>query len=117
VDGILDLGLHLGALLLRVHWAHAAVFVESVAWLELRCSGDQLGHEGVVYALLDVKPLRRKTLLAAVEEAAHRDGAYRPIEICVVEHDARIAAAELERDFLQLLGGLGHHALAGWGGT
>jgi len=34
-------------------------------------------------------------------------------QVRVVEHDARVAAAQLERDLLQLLGRFGHDPLAG----
>src|SRR5207302_1377410 len=102
----------LGALRFRVHRAHAAVLVEAITRLELRRARDKLLQERVVGALLDVKPLRGKTLLAAVEEAADRDRAGGTFEVGIVEHDAWIAAAELERDLLQGLGRFRHHALA-----
>src|SRR5437879_3632298 len=112
IERVLELGLDLGALRFGVHRAHAAVLVEPITRLELRRARDELLQERVIGALLNVKPLRGKTLLAAVEEAADRDRAGGAFEVGIVEHDAWIAAAELERDLLQGLGRFRHHALA-----
>src|SRR5207244_7909436 len=102
----------LRALRLRVHRSHAAVLVESVARLELGRARNQLFHQSVVRAFLHVETLGGEALLAAVEEPPDRDRARGALEVGVVENDARVAAAELERDFLQTPGCLGHPALA-----
>src|SRR5690348_327047 len=92
VERVLDLRLDLRALHLRVHRAHAAVLVETVAGLELRRAGDELLHQPVVRAFLDVEALDGEARLAAVEEPADRDRARRRLQVGVVKHDARVAA-------------------------
>src|SRR5205814_5127453 len=77
----------------------------------------QLFQERVVHALLHVQALHGEAGLAAVEEATDRDRASRALEIRVVQHDARVTSAELERDLLQALRRARHHLLAGWGRT
>ena len=96
-----------------MHRPHAAVLVQPVARLELGGTRDQLLHQRVVRAFLHIQALGRKALLAAVEEPPDRDRPGGALEVGVVEHDARVAAAELERDLLQGFGCFRHHALAG----
>src|SRR5258708_3892883 len=112
LDRVLDLRLHLGPLRLRVHRTHAAVLFETVSGLELGRPRDQLLHQSLVDAFVHVQALDRKTCLAAVEETTDRDRLGGRLDVRVVEHDARIAAAQLERDLLELLGRFGHHPLA-----
>ena len=100
-----------------MHRAHTAVLVEAVARLELGRAGNQLLQQRVVGAFLHIQPLHGKARLAAVEKAAHRDGAGGALQVRVVEHDAWIAAAELEGDLLQKLRRASHHLLACRGGT
>ena len=96
-----------------MHRPHPRVLVQAVAGLELRGPRHQLLDQTVESGLLHVEPLRRKALLAAVEETADRDRTRGAFEVRVVEHDAGVAAAELEGHLLQVLRCLRHHPLAG----
>ena len=109
---ILDLRFDLSPLRLGVHRPHPAVLVETVAGLQLGRARDQLLHQGVVDALLDVQALDGQACLPTVEKAADRDGACRCLEIRIVEHDARVAPAKLEGDLLQAFCRFSHHLLA-----
>src|SRR4030095_10670707 len=70
---------------------------------------DQFFYEGVSDVIEQIEALNRQTGLTAVEKTAHRGSAHRPVHIRVVADDHRIAAAQLQRDVLEVLGsGLQH---------
>ncbi len=100
-----------------MHRSHAGVLVEPIARLELRCSCDELLHQRVVHAFLHVQALGGQALLAAVEKPPDSDRPRRALEVRVVENDAGVAAAQLERDLLEMLGSLGHDPFAGGRGS
>src|SRR4030095_267162 len=70
---------------------------------------DQFFYEGVSDVIEQIESLDRQAGLATVEKTAHRSGAHRPVHIRVVADDHRIAAAQLQRDVLEVLGSGLHH--------
>ena len=62
-----------------------------------RQKGFELGHQGVVNALLHIDPLHRRAKLPAVGGFGSHDVAGRLVQIGVGGHDGRRLAAEFER--------------------
>ena len=69
------------------------------------CALCKFGDEDVRDRRVDNDPLGRHANLALVGEGAKYGGVDRRVEIGVVEYDERRLSAELEQDWLQVLGG------------
>src|SRR5262249_5013200 len=77
----------------------------------------QLGYKLVVDLVKEIQPFDGEARLAAVEKPPDRRRAHRFIDVSVVAHNHRIAAAELKRDALYVLRCNFHHMLAGRSGA
>jgi hypothetical protein len=94
VDQCLDL-VELG---LAVDRAHVGVLVQRVAQTQQLDPPRQLRHQRAVDALLHQEPRPGTAHMSLVEEDAAHDPFDRLVEGCVLEHDVRGLAAELERE-------------------
>src|SRR5262249_21284555 len=73
----------------------------------------QFFHESIGDVIEQIESLNRQAGLTAVEKTTHRSSAHRPVHIRVVADDHRIAAAQLQRDVLEVLGGGLHYSPPG----
>src|SRR3954447_24566806 len=113
VDRVLDLRVQVLGRLLARQRGQRGRRVAGVAGGE---GGERLLEsldEGLVDVLGDDQPLGRDAGLAGVLHPAHRGGLDGAAEVLGVEHDERVAAAELEHRLLQVLAGQRRHAAAG----
>ena len=113
VDGVLDLRVQVLGRLLARQRGQRRRRVARVAGGE---GGERLLQaldERLVDVLGDDQPLGGDAGLAAVLHPAHRGGLDRAPEVLGVEHDERVAAAELEHRLLEVLAGERGDAAAG----
>src|SRR5437773_7055645 len=95
-----------------VQWTDDHTLLEAVAKPQLLHFSGELPDELVMDALEEVEALDRKARLSAVEKPSDRSGAHGLVDIGIVTHNHRVAAAQLQRDALDVLRGDLHHVLA-----
>src|SRR3954452_1585656 len=113
VDRVLDLRVQILRRLLAGQRREAGGRVARVAGGECRERLLEAGDEVVVDVLWDDQPLGRDAGLTAVLHPARRGRLDRAPEVVGVEHDERVAAAELQHRLLQVLAGQRGHGAAG----
>ena len=109
----LDVSFHLVAVRGADERAHLDSGAEAVAELD---AGDLLDHrldELLVNGSLDEQARACGAHLALVGEGGEQRAVHRGLEVGVGEHDVRILAAQLKRDFLEVAGGRDRDLAAG----